>query len=167
MQQQKRKKTKQRIIAGFLILLMVYMFPIYHIPSVLFQPSYYSADEIARLAYRGGLRSHIIANDIMAQAETAFSEISLSRDEAIEQYGLLSRYTIAADSYHAAAEKHRLKLWSAHFGKENGTMWVWYTQEGLDSNGERITGSWNIPSLWMLEKNAVGQWEIVKIKEHP
>ena len=59
MQQQKRKKTKQCIIAGFLILLMIYMFPIYHIPSVLFQPSYYSADEIARLAYRGGLRSHM------------------------------------------------------------------------------------------------------------
>lgn len=164
---QKRDQTQKYMITGFIILLLLYMFPVYHIPAVLFQPSYYCADEVALLAYRGGLRSHAIASDIIAQAEEAFSEITLSSDEIKEKYGLFGRYAFGSDHYNATAEKHTLKLWSAHFGSSKGTMWVWYTQEGFNSNGERTTGSWKIPSLWMLEKNIDGQWEVIKIKEHP
>ena len=77
----------------------------------------------------------------MALAEEAFSSIGLTEAGAERAYGKLSRYTYNKDIYaDVAAERHTLKLLSAHFEYSEGLIWVYYTQEGLDQNGERTTG---------------------------
>jgi hypothetical protein len=45
-------------------------------------------------------------------------------------------------------------------------MWVYYSQEGLNEKGEVTTGSWRIPSLWYLQPDEEGNWQVVHIKEH-
>ena len=46
----------------------------------------------------------------------------------------------------------------------NGYMWVRYTREGFDSDGNRVYGSWKIPSRWKIQKQN-GKWEIIDIFE--
>lgn len=99
-------------------------------------------------------------------AEQAFSDLDTPYDELEEKYGLLSRYATASERG-AVDEEHSLELWSAHFEGLYGCIWVCYTQEVYDENGEVFTGSWNIPSLWYLEKTESGEWNITYIKEHP
>ncbi len=65
------------------------------------------------------------------------------------------------------AERHTLELLSAHFTSDQGLIWVYYTQEGLDESGEVITGSFRGESLWKAARGKSGQWKIYDIKEHP
>jgi hypothetical protein len=44
-------------------------------------------------------------------------------------------------------------------------MWVYYSQEAVDENGEVVTGARRVPSLWYLDKNENGEWYVVDIKE--
>ena len=67
----------------------------------------------------------------------------------------------------AADEKHSLELWSAHFDSDSGYMWVYYSAATYDANGNPISQSADIPSLWTVEKNETGEWVVVGIKEHP
>lgn len=83
-----------------------------------------------------------------------------------EKYGLLKRYATKSERG-AVTEEHTLELWSAHFHSTDGTMWVYYSKEAYDAQGQTLCGSWKIPSLWYLEKNETGQWKVVAIKEHP
>lgn len=46
-------------------------------------------------------------------------------------------------------------------------MWVYYSQEGLDAKGETVTGSWKISSLWHLERDPSGAWQVANTIEHP
>ncbi len=146
---------------------LIYWFPIYHIAQV-WMPSYYTTGEISKLVFRGTTQDLRTASEIMDTAERACKEIGLTRAEAEDKYGLLSRFCHAADSYpDVVSEQHTLRLWSARFDLTEGWMWVYYSQEGLDKNGEVTTGSWRIPSLWYLQPDETGQWQIVHIKEHP
>ena len=140
-------------------------FPVWRIAKV-WWPSYFTTGEISQLAYIGSREDRELAQKVLEQAEQAFSDIETSRDELEEKYGLLKRYAVAGERG-AAEESHSLELWSAHFDSSYGTMWVYYSQEAYDESGSTICGSWRIPSLWYLEKNAQGQWQIVGIKEHP
>lgn len=44
-------------------------------------------------------------------------------------------------------QRHILKLLSAHFEYDEGLLWVYYSREGLDRNGEVMVGSWEVQSL--------------------
>ena len=48
----------------------------------------------------------------------------------------------------------------------DGYMWINYTYEGYDVNGEHTYGSWKIPSLWKIHREN-GNWKILEIKEAP
>lgn len=148
-----------------LFVIGIHFFPIYHIAQVWF-PSYYDTGEISMLAYIGSSDDRDTAKGVMELAERAFSDTTSTDRGASEKYGLLSGYAITTNDG-ADAERHTLKLWSAHFYSSEGYMWIFYSQEGLDSNGEVVTGSWNVPALWRLEKNNFGEWEVVHVKEHP
>ena len=155
------------VTAVLLAALALHWFPVYRIARV-WQPSYYDTGEVSLLAYIGSPEDRRAARTVLAKAELAFSELGLGREEAQEKYGALSRYVICADSYPAAvSERHTLKLWSARFYGSDGLMWVWYSQEGMDTDGNTVTGSWDIPALWSLEKTPDGTWEVTHIKEHP
>ena len=118
------------------------------------------------LATRGSLQDRKTAEPIMELAEKAFSEVSIAPEEASRKYGELARYCTTSD-YQAISEKHVLRLWSAHFELNEGTIWVHYSQEAFDQKGETVCGSWDIPSLWYLERTERGSWEVRAIKEHP
>lgn len=140
-------------------------FPVWHIAQV-WWPSYFTTGEITQLAYIGSAEDRAIAKQVLAKAEAAFCDITTPYEEKEEKYGKLSRYATSA-GYGAVSESHSLELWSADFHLTDGTMWVYYSREAYDAEGETICGSWRIPSLWYLEKNAAGEWEVVAIKEHP
>ena len=46
-------------------------------------------------------------------------------------------------------------------------MWVYYSQEGINAEGETDYGSWRIISLWKVEKDTDGNWVVTDISEHP
>ena len=48
----------------------------------------------------------------------------------------------------------------------NGYVWIKYTCQGFDADGNRTYGSWNISSRWKIHWES-GKWEIVKINENP
>lgn len=167
----KKLKTKSVVtiavtaISLLAIILALCIFPIYRIVKV-WSPSYYDTGEISMLAYIGTPGDRSVANTIIRQAEDAFSDISHTREENEEAYGVLSRYATTAERG-AFEEKHSLELWSARFDASSGYMWVFYSRELFNANGELISGSKDIPSLWYVEKNEDGKWVVVGIKERP
>lgn len=140
-------------------------FPVWHIAQV-WWPSYFTTGEISHLVYIGSAEDRAIAQGVLTEAEKAFCDISTPYEEQEAKYGKFSRYATEGERG-AVSESHTLELWSADFHITDGTMWVYYSQEAYDETGETICGSWRIPSLWYLEKNNAGEWEVVAIKEHP
>ena len=85
-----------------------------------------------------------------------------------ELYGVLSRYATAADCFeNVAFVNYSLELWSAHLGNTEGFLWVYYSCEAIDYDGNVVCGSWNVPALWKVEKDDTGAWAVVQIREHP
>lgn len=168
---QHRAKVRKGLAAAAVLVMILgaavgcRYFPLHHIAQV-WWPSYFTTGEITQLAYIGSAEDRAIAKQVLAKAEKAFSDITTPYEEKEEKYGKLSRYATSA-GYGAVSESHSLELWSVDFHLTDGTMWVYYSQEAYDENGETICGSWRIPSLWYLEKNEAGEWEVVAIKEHP
>ena len=166
--QEKWHKHKRTIIKLLLAGCILYLFPIYHIAAMVPYFDYYSKEEIARLAFRGGPVDHLQAMPVMKLAEEAFSDVDSNRDEAMQKYGLLHRYGFTEDSYpDAVSETHSLQLWSCRFSGSTGYMWIYYSSEAYDSNGDITSGSWRATALWTLEKNTDGEWVVTHIKEHP
>lgn len=130
--------------------------------------NYHTTGEAAALFTIGSREDHRTAKPIMDLAEEAFSSIGLTKTQARSAYGKLSEYTYCADVYEGVvSERHTLELLSAHFTSDQGLIWVYYTQEGVDESGEVITGSFRIESLWKAARGENGQWKIYDIKEHP
>ena len=48
----------------------------------------------------------------------------------------------------------------------DGYMWVNYTCEGFDNEGNRTYGDWKVPARWKIHREN-GKWKIVEIKEDP
>lgn len=147
------------------VLLLLHFFPVYRIAQV-WSPSYYDTGEISMLAYIGDSKDQNTAQVIMRQADEAFSDFTHTKEENNEQYGLLSRYTTASERG-ATKVEYSLDLWSAHFNTSEGYMWIYYSKESFDEYGNTISGSYGIPSLWVLEKDENDDWFISYIKEHP
>ncbi len=141
------------------------VFPLHRIVQV-WQPSYFETGEISLLAYTGSREDREIAREVLDRAEAAFRDIQVPRGQEEALYGPLGRYATEA-SRGGVREEHSLELWSAHFHLTDGTMWVYYSQEIFDGDGETVRGSWRIPSLWYLEKDENGIWQVTGIKEHP
>ena len=165
--QEKRRNYKRTIIKLLLAGFVLYLFPIYHIGAMVPYFDYYSKEEIAMLAFRGGPVDHLQAMPVLKLAEEAFSDVNSTRDEAMQKYGLLDRYGYAEDSYSdIVSEKHLLDLWACRFSDSTGYMWIYYTSMGYDANGNNTSGSARVQALWMLEKQN-GEWVVTHIKEHP
>lgn len=167
---QSRRKLLKAGIAALLavcLLLVAHYVPLGHLIRV-WGMNYHTTGEAAALFTIGSREDRRTAQPIMDLAEEAFSSIGMTEAEARSTYGKLSRYVFAADVFDdVVAERHTLELLSAHFQDNQGLIWVYYSQEGLDRNGERITGSFQVESLWKLCREEDGQWRIYDIKEHP
>lgn len=165
----KRKWVAVAITAACLLaaVILLHFFPIYRIAQV-GGTSYYSGSEITKLAYIGSGSDRAEAQSILRQADAAFHDHKHTGAENEELYGVLSRYATDSDCYDDVAfVNHSLELWSAHLDDNEGYLWVYYSYEAIDCDGDAVSGSRKIPSLWKVEKDTAGVWNVVKIKEHP
>ena len=128
----------------------------------------HNSSEIAKLAYIGSRSDRAEAQSILRQADAAFHDTRHTTTENEALYGVLSRYATAADCYeNVAFVNYSLELWSAHLGNTEGFLWVYYSCEAIDYDGNVVCGSWNVPALWKVEKDDTGAWAVVQIREHP
>lgn len=173
-----RKKFRQRayraaaVIAAIFITVCVllHFFPVYRLLDIgpMTLGNYYSSGEIAKALYIGSSADRREAQAVLRLADQAFNDVQHKRAENEEKYGLLARYATAADSYgDTAFNEHSLELWSAHLGKDEGWIWVYYSSETFRHDGSTAHGSWKVPALWRVERNSGGEWVVVQIREHP
>lgn len=165
-----RRNRRRLVLAASMALcaaalaVLLHYFPVHHIPQV--PLDCYKAREVSLLLHIGSREERQVARTVLDQAELAFSDLSLSREEADETYGQLGAYCIDKDRG-VSAETHKLELWAVRLYGNYGYMWVYYSREGLDENGETVTGSWKVPTLWRLGKAWDGHWVVKEIKESP
>ena len=170
----KRKIRKKKWIAISItavcllaMVTLIHYFPIYRMIAV-GGTSYFSSSEIAKLAYIGSGRDRAEAQSILRQADAAFHDCKHTSAENEELYGMLSRYATDADRRNDVSfVNHTLELWSAHLDDTEGYLWVYYSYEAINSEGQVISGSKNIPALWKVAKDDTGEWVVISIKEHP
>ena len=173
-----RKKFRKKayrvaaVIAGIFIIVCVllHFFPVYRIVDIgsMTTGNYYSSDQIAKAFYIGSASDRREAQAVLRLADQAFNDVQHTSVENEEKYGLLARYATDTDSYgDTAFNEHSLELWSAHLGKDEGYIWVYYSSETFNHDGSIAHGSRNIPSLWKVERNDSGEWVVVQIREHP
>ena len=160
------------IIAAIIITIgvLIHIFPVYRIMHIgpMTMGNYYSNEQIARALYIGSASDRREAQAVLRLADKAFNDVRSTRAENEEEYGLLARYATPTDSYgDVAFNEHSLELWSAHLGEDEGWIWVFYSSETFNHDGNMACGSWRIPSLWKVEKNDTGEWVVVQIREHP
>ena len=173
-----RKRFRKRafrvgaIIAAIIIALgvLLHIFPVYRIVHIgpMTTGNYYSNEQIVKALYIGSASDRREAQTVLRLADKAFMDVRSTRAENEEEYGLLSRYATPTDSYgDTAFNEHSLELWSAHLGEDEGWIWVFYSTKTFRHDGSTTNSSWRIPSLWKVEKNDVGEWVVVQIREHP
>lgn len=170
----KKKIRKKKLIAVALTaacllvaVALLHFFPIYRIIEV-GGTSYFNSSEVAKLAYIGSGTDRAEAQSILRQADAAFHDCKHTSAENEELYGLLSRYATDTDRWNDVSfVNHSLELWSAHLDDTEGYIWVYYSYEAINSAGQVVSGSKNIPSLWTVEKDSAGEWIVTSIKEHP
>lgn len=175
---QVRKKITGRIAVTVLLICLgiggiiglLQIFPVYRVFLNEWDNSF-TISERKMLAYIGSPEDRAIAKTVLNKAEIAFSDISHTMEENMVQYGELGRY--AFDRYYfgvyfdAVAETHTIELLSAHIEDRHGYIFIEYSQEAIDANGDSVSGSWNVVSLWEIEKDENGNWNVISIKEHP
>ena len=169
---QKKAFRVGAIIAAIIITigLLIHIFPVYRIMHIgpMTMGNYYSNEQIARALYIGSASDRREAQAVLRLADKAFNDVHSTSAENEEEYGLLARYATPTDSYgDVAFNEHSLELWSAHLGEDEGWIWVFYSSETFNHDGNMACGSWRIPSLWKVEKNDTGEWVVVQIREHP
>ena len=169
---QKKAFRVGAIIAAIIITIgvLIHIFPVYRIMHIgpMTMGNYYSNEQIARALYIGSASDRREAQAVLRLADKAFMDVRSTRAENEEEYGLLARYATPTDSYgDVAFNEHSLELWSAHLGEDEGWIWVFYSSETFNHDGNMACGSWRIPSLWKVEKNDTGEWVVVQIREHP
>jgi hypothetical protein len=149
------------------ICVLLHFFPVYRFLSIGLD-NYYSNDQITKALYIGSASDRREAQAVLRLADKAFNDVRHTSAENDEEYGLLSRYATDTDQYgDVGFNEHSLELWSAHLGEDEGWIWVYYSSETFNHDGSLAHGSWQIPSLWKLEKNDTGEWVVVQIREHP
>ena len=123
----------------------------------------FESDELAQILHYGTAEEREIAETVLAQAEQAFSALGLTKEQAEETYGLLSRYVMYG--LEDIEEQHSLKLLSAKITGNEGTMWVHYSQKAIDAQGNTRRGSSDILTMWTIQKDANENWCVANIKE--
>ncbi len=154
------------LLAMVLAGMVIFLFSAPRLMQVRYIWDYHSWDELVLLAFAGTPEDRAEAQSVLDFAEQAFSDCTHTQEENQEAYGLLARYATSKD-YNALGTSLSLELWSAHLGNRKGALWVFYSNEAYDSQGNTVRGSWGIPSLWRVTKDASGTWVVTDIKEHP
>lgn len=167
--QQRKLLRATAVIAAVLLAttILLQLFPVYRLRQLAPMGSYYSRQEIALALSIGSSADRAEAQSVLRLADEAFNDTRHTRAENEAAYGLLARYATATDSYgDTSFNEHSLELWSAHLGENEGWLWVYYSSETFHHDGSTACGSWNIPSLWKVERDDSGAWVVTAIREH-
>jgi len=167
-----RKKTLCTVLITVLVLSALagalHFFPVYRLAAaVLPYPGWYEPGELSGLAYIGSAEDRAAAEPVMTLARQAFSDTGHTEKENREAYGALGIYSLS-EGQTAVRQNFTLELWSAHFDRDSGCMWVYFTRECFDEAGASVYGgAYGSAALWTLQKNAQGLWEVTAIKQLP
>lgn len=159
-----KKKTNKvvKIIIILLIVLAILRTAILYIGNIIPNKDFFG-DEYIQIIYPTSISDYLIAKQVISKANEALSTIT--NDETAEQkFGELSFLCITDEE--AVKETHKLHFISANFKNNKGYIWVKYSSEAYDENGEVTYGSWGILSKWKLEK-VEDNWIVKSIREHP
>ncbi len=163
----KKKIPVVSAVAIAVLLVVGFNFPVYRFFSVENHGGF-SREETKKLLFIGTPWDRAAAGEVMNLAEEAFADGSHTAQENQEKYGLLARYALPAEAkIEGATSEFSLRLWSAHLEETEGTLWVYYSQEWFDGEGNLCRGSTHIPALWKVTKQADGGWTVTEIKEQP
>lgn len=85
----------------------------------------------------------------------------------IEELGELNEFYIfnIGDS-NAVSQEVSLEFITCKIDDDEGHVWVVYTRDGFDKNGEWICGSFDCLMLWYIEK-IDDEWVVVRNREQP
>lgn len=152
------------IIIILLIVLVILRTAFLYIGNISISPNKdYFGDEYVQIIFPTSISDYLIAKQVINEANKALSTIT--DDETAElKFGNLSYLCVTHEE--TVKETHKLHFISANFKNNKGYIWVKYSSEGYDKNGEVICGSWGILSKWELEK-VDNSWVVKSIHEHP
>ena len=77
----------------------------------------------------------------------------------------LTRYNVAAYYPHTEMDAKITRLFVCH-NFFDGYMWVYYSYEAKDNDGNIVSGTWGVVSKWKIHRED-GKWRIVDIDEQP
>ena len=159
-----RSKRKTIIIISGIIFVLLLAFgarsAILYIGNMIASKDYFG-DEYIQIIYPTSLSDYIIANDVLEEADEAFSTITTD-EEAEDRFKELGRFCITDED--AISEKHDLSFICAHFDDSNGYIWVKYDSQAYDISGNTTFGSHAL-SRWELVKTD-DKWTVISINEH-
>lgn len=123
-----------------------------------FEPSVY-----ATIDYDYNEEDSIVAESILHTAQEVFTYIG-DQSEANQHVGALSRYYRFNQEYPTAEVDLDINLITAKINGNNGYLWIKYSVQRIDDEGNIIYGSWDILSHWKIESNNDG-WYVSEIIE--
>lgn len=108
---------------------------------------------------------------VLKLAEKAFSAFPKNEKEAKKEFGELYLYTNYPDDPDNPDEKPVTENHEIHFitGKANGDsgyIWLNYSRENYNADGEQLEGSADINTRWELKKKN-GEWTVTSTLEAP
>lgn len=101
--------------------------------------------------------------DVLTLAKRVFSYVG-TETNADKNVGALTRYYRYTDTLSFNSVDLQLDLITAKVNRNNGYMWVVYSVNRYDNNGNIVNGSSDIPCYWKIEKRS-NQWIVTDIIE--
>jgi len=162
---------KKRILRIIVIVLCVLLFFALTRTALVYFGNYvpnkaYFGSDYEQVIYPTSIPDYLIAKEVLKKADTALSTITDDKN-AEGQFGKLGYLCVTDDE--AVSEKHKLDFIAADFSKGKGYLWVKYSSEAYDENGEVTCGSGGsegILARWELEK-INDRWIVISTKESP
>ncbi len=159
---------KKRIIRTIIIVLCVLLFIVFLKSALVYFVNYipnkdYFGNEYKQVIYPTSIPDYLIAKKVLKEADNALSTIT-NNEIAEKDFGELGYLCVTDDE--AVFEKHKLKFITANFSGDKGYIWVKYSTEAYDKDGEVTFGAWDILSRWEIEKKD-NKWVVTSTKEHP
>ena len=136
-----------------------------------YESDYFTDEEKDILNHKPSEYEKQIANNVINDAKVAFEDCGkYSCDECDKIYGCLAQYAIdreQADSFKLVGKQYLLTNLGCNISESEGYIWINYTIIGYKEGYVSETGSFDVNSLWKIEKGEDGNWKVIEVKEHP
>ena len=137
------------VVVGIMLLVCIFGKGVYFYGKYFIPNEEYFGSQYKEILHIMSFQDKKQANEIMEIVDDAFSFIG-NKENADSGFGELSRYCITEED--AVIEKHDLKLVTADFNKNKGSLWFVYNQKAFDNNNQTTMGSCDILVRATLEK---------------